>query len=102
MRRAHGLGNPEAACERQREATRRREAHAVTDRDVDRLHALSRAEHLADHLAALAERGVRTAACPRLAVLADQSALGDADRRKVERHAEVAREAEAPRVRATM
>jgi hypothetical protein len=96
------LGQAEARCEAQGQATRGGEAHAVAHGHVDRRDEGLRAHDLADHLTAVAQRRVRAAARPGLAVLAHETALGDADRGQVERHPEMAGQAEAARVGAAV
>jgi hypothetical protein len=71
----------------------------MADRDPDRTDTGARAERRADRLTVLHERRMRAAPVLRRARRADEHALRDADRRQVERHAEVTRETEAPRMR---
>src|SRR5262245_11895173 len=98
MRPARRLGEAVARRAGDHPAHRALEAHAVTDRDVQRRHAGARAEHRPDRLAAVDERHPRPLARGESPVLADQARLRDADRRRVERNADVACDPEAARM----
>lgn len=74
----------------------------MSDRHVDGFHALARTDHLAHQLSLVDEPNVASTAKGRLAVVTDETALRAADRREIERHAQVAGEAEATRMRAAL
>ena len=74
----------------------------MAHRDEDRLHARSSAHHLADHLAAVAKLGVGPATRPGFPIIADEPALGAAEGRQIEKHPEVAGQAESAGMRSPL
>ena len=69
---------------------------AVPDRDEDRVHTVSRSDDARDHLPIVDEPRAGPAFGARLAVLSHQARLAATEGRKVELHAQVRRDTEAP------
>jgi len=68
----------------------------VTDTDEDRIDAVLRAQHAADHLTVVDQRCDRAASRSRLTMRPNEPALGATDGRAVEDNADVTGNAEAP------
>src|SRR5262245_10391004 len=98
VRKPDRLWQPVARREPQDPGDRRGEAHPMADGHVHRPHAGARAQDSADRLAAVAQGHPCAAGGRERRVRAHQTRLRDADGGDVEQHAEVAGQAEAPRM----
>lgn len=96
---ADRLRQAEPPCAGEDKRDRRLKAHAMANRDEHRPHVCARADDGADEIAAVKERRPVASVGSRLFVRADQPRLGDADCGQVKDKAQMARDADPPRVR---